>query len=187
MSSTKHESTHRRIVETAARRLREVGYAALGVASVMRDAGLTHGGFYAHFASKDALLAEAIAEAGRDGLESLRRAVEDAPPDDRLAVLVDAYLSRLHQLHPELGCPLAALGTETARQDASVREAATGRLRELLGWIRGLRGADRTGPSAEMVLSAAVGAMVLARVSTDRALGDALRRQVRDELKGCKR
>src|SRR5213075_2092269 len=101
-NSRKHE-THDRIVEVAARAVRRHGYAGVGVADVMKEAGLTHGGFYAHFESRDALLAAAVEQAGADSNESLSRAVASAKPGEELFALVDAYLSDRHVVAPEEG------------------------------------------------------------------------------------
>jgi len=96
-NSRKHE-THQRIVEVAARALRREGYAGVGVADVMKEAGLTHGGFYAHFDSRDALLVEAVEKAGRESGDALARAVERraAKGVSPFRALVEAYLAEVH-------------------------------------------------------------------------------------------
>src|SRR5881409_1721688 len=90
------EVTHERIVEAAARAIRRSGYGGTGVADIMKDAGLTHGGFYAHFASREAMLAEAADRAGAEGVAELARIAAAAPPPQALRSLIEAYLSRAH-------------------------------------------------------------------------------------------
>lgn len=184
LGESKKARTHRRIVETAARAIRRHGYEGIGVAGLMKACGLTHGGFYAHFDSKSALLAEAAAEAGDDGIAALSRAAAQAPAGSKLSAVVSAYLSDRHLRHPEQGCPLAALGTETARQDLEVREAATRKLRELLVLLDRVQAGDAPQRDPAVVLSALVGAMVLARASSDDSLGRSIRRSVERALLG---
>src|SRR5881398_1560282 len=111
---SKKEQTRERILRAAARAIRKHGYEGVGVADVMNEAGLTHGGFYAHFASRDALLAAAAEQAGAESIESLARAVAGAKPGDELMALVDIYLSERHVGAPEqgLGCAIAAAGSD---------------------------------------------------------------------------
>src|SRR5262249_17796022 len=118
--STKAE-THERIVKTAARAIREQGYDGASVADVMKQAGLTHGGVYAHFESRDAMLEEAVDCAAGDGRARLIAASEKAEPGRGLEAIVGSYLSDRHVEHPETGCSLAALGSETRRQSPALR------------------------------------------------------------------
>src|SRR6059036_809524 len=90
------EATHERIVEVAARAIRRTGYGGTGVADIMKEAGLTHGGFYAHFASREAMLAEAADRAGADGLAAMEHIAASVPPNKALAALLRAYLSKEH-------------------------------------------------------------------------------------------
>src|SRR5450755_226920 len=133
--------TRERIVRAAAAAIRQRGYAGAGVAEVMADAGLTHGGFYAHFPSRDALLAEAAGAAGADGIGQLARIAQAAPVGQGLEALVDAYLSDRHVARAERGCPLAAAGSELARQAPEVRRAATERIKEMVDLV------ERHGPA----------------------------------------
>src|SRR5436305_3888921 len=105
-AGSKKEQTRERILRAAARAIRKYGYEGLGVADVMKDAGLTHGGFYAHFASRDALLAQAAEQAGVESTENLSRAVARAKPGAELMALVDSYLAADHVELAEhgLGC-----------------------------------------------------------------------------------
>src|SRR5512132_2182382 len=107
------EASHERIVSAAARAIRRSGYDGTGVADIMKEAGLTHGAFYAHFPSREALLAEAAGRACAESAATVAAAVAGAPPDKALASMLRAYLSREHVEHADIGCPLAALGSET--------------------------------------------------------------------------
>jgi TetR/AcrR family transcriptional repressor of nem operon len=111
------------IVEQAAARFRLDGLAAVGVRQLMTDAGLTHGGFYGHFASREALVAEALKQALTETLASLRTSVEQAAPDQCLAAFVDAYLDIRQCERPDRGCAGVSLAPEVARESAEVREA----------------------------------------------------------------
>ena len=125
-AGSKKEETRERIVRAAARAIRKHGYEGVGVADVMKEAGLTHGGFYAHFESRDALLAAAADQAGAESIESLTRAIAAAKPGQELTALVDTYLSDRHVTAPEQGCAIAAAGSEVPRQQAEVRRVAAG-------------------------------------------------------------
>src|ERR1044071_1094318 len=100
---SKKEETRSRILRAAARAIRKHGYEGVGVAEVMKEAGLTHGGFYAHFKSRDALLAAAAEQAGAESNERLSRAIASAGPGEELTALVDAYLSERHVTAPAEG------------------------------------------------------------------------------------
>lgn len=175
---SRKELTHDRIVQVAARAIRRSGYQGTGVADLMKEAGLTHGGFYAHFASRDALLAEAADRAGAEGIEGLSKIAAAAPAGESLAALVTAYLSRAHVEHPELGCPVAALGSEMPRQAPEVRRAATRRIKELVDLIgRQLPNWGEPGAYEEaLVLFATLaGTLMLARAVDEPKLADTLR------------
>src|SRR5947208_12625384 len=95
-SSGRKEVTHERIVNAAARAIRRTGYDGTGVAEIMKDAGLTHGGFYAHFASREAMLAEAADRAGADSVAAMERIAASAPPQRALQKMLEVYLSKTH-------------------------------------------------------------------------------------------
>jgi TetR/AcrR family transcriptional regulator, transcriptional repressor for nem operon len=124
--------THARIVKKASVRLREKGAHGIGVADLMKDAGLTHGGFYAHFASREALLIEAFAHAMDRGTEHWRKLAERTPPDKRLATIVDSYLTTLHRDDPGHGCAIPTLGAEIARESPKARKAFAARLEQMI-------------------------------------------------------
>src|SRR5678815_5097210 len=111
---SKKEETRERILRAAARAIRKHGYEGVGVADVMHKAGLTHGGFYAHFESRDALLVEALERAGRESGEAVRRAIQGraAKGVSAFRALVEAYLADEHLGSLETGCPVAALAAD---------------------------------------------------------------------------
>ena len=175
---SRKEATHERIVEAAARAIRRSGYSGPGVADIMKDAGLTHGGFYAHFESREAMLAEAADRAGAESVATLERVAADAPPEKALQTLIRGYLSREHLERPESGCPMAALGSEMPRQAPEVRRAATRRIKEAIDLVaRQLPEWGRPGAHEQALatLSTMVGAMVLARAVDDPKLSDEFR------------
>jgi TetR/AcrR family transcriptional repressor of nem operon len=184
---SRKEETRERILRTAGRALRQRGYQGVGVAEVMQQAGLTHGGFYAHFESKTELLAEATDLAGADGQQRLARAAHGRPTSahQALLALVDAYLSEEHLHDPGLGCTMAALGSELPRQADNVRRAATHRFEDMVALVERqlpTRGQPGSHERAMAVLSCLVGTMVLARAVDRPALADALRQASRDFL-----
>src|ERR1044072_1116956 len=113
-----------RMLEAAAQRFRERGFDGIGVADLMKEAGLTHGGFYGHFSSKEDLIAEACARASERSRERWKRLSERAPGDP-LAEIVRMYLTAKHRDSPGAGCLVAALGPDVARQGPAVRRAVT--------------------------------------------------------------
>jgi TetR/AcrR family transcriptional repressor of nem operon len=177
-NSRRKDVTHARIVETAARAIRRSGYDGTGVADIMKEAGLTHGGFYAHFASREAMLAEAADRAGAEGVAAVERVAAAAPPRKALQALLRAYLSKPHVEGVETGCAVAALGSEMPRQAPEVRRAATRRIKEMIDLVArqspewGQPGAHQ---HALVTVATMVGALVLARAVDDARLSDALR------------
>jgi TetR/AcrR family transcriptional repressor of nem operon len=131
------EETHRKVVEAASRRFRKDGIEATGVVDLMADVGLTHGGFYAHFSSKETLVKEALAAASLKSRTHLQREIEKARSDGRdpLEAIVRAYLTTLHRDRPERGCSVAALGSEIARHPRKTREAFTENLDKTMAII----------------------------------------------------
>ena len=175
---TKKQETHDRIVRTAATAIRKHGFNGISVADLMEEAGLTHGGFYAHFASRDAMLAEALDQAANESLNRLAKAADEAKPDDALEATVDFYLSDRHVDAPEHGCTLAALGSETKRQSPDVRRVMTRRVREMADLIeRQMSGWGTTNrhEDALAVMSTMVGALLIARAVDDPQLSKDIR------------
>ena len=172
------EATHDRIVEAAARAIRRSGYNGTGVADIMKDAGLTHGGFYAHFGSREAMLAEAADRAGAEAVVASARIAASASPQRALLELVRAYLSRAHVEDIERGCPVAALGSEMPRQAPEVRRAATRRIKEMIDLVA-RQSPDWGQPNAHeralVTVATMVGALILSRAVDDARLSDAMR------------
>lgn len=170
---SRKQLTHDRIVETAARALRSTGFDGVGVAGIMQQAGLTHGGFYAHFASREALLAEALEHAGRESAQRLQRTI--AAGQERgltpFRALVEGYLSERHLKAPEAGCPVAALASEMPRQAVAVRQVAAGRVESLLAAVEAALPEGCAPGTATAVAGQLVGSLQLARALGDTAAG----------------
>lgn len=174
-TASRKEITHERIVEVAARAIRRSGYDGTGVADIMKEAGLTHGGFYAHFPSREVLLAEAADRAGAEAVALSEHIAASVPPEDALPSMVRAYLSKEHCEDIENGCPVSALGSEMPRQAPVVRRAATRRIKEMIDVIaRQLPDWGQPGAHEQALVTAAtmVGAMVLARAVDDPKLSE---------------
>lgn len=175
-SPTRKELSHERIVATAAKAIRRAGFHGVGVADIMKEAGLTHGGFYAHFASRNALLAEALERAGQEGAAIIakRAAGREARGASPLRALVEGYLSERHLDAVETGCPVAALVSEVPRQAVEVRDAAAQRIRGLIATVQRALPADADAGSAAVIAAQLVGALQLSRALGDNADGKAL-------------
>jgi TetR/AcrR family transcriptional repressor of nem operon len=154
--------TRSRIVQAAAAAFRARGIAQVAVDDVMKAAGLTHGGFYAHFGSKDELVREALDQADAETLALLGGAGEQAAPRDRLYAMIDTYLSEAHAAHPERGCPLAALGPEVARDAAPTRRRLGARMSKRLESMKELLPSSA---DAVPILACMVGGLILARTA----------------------
>jgi TetR/AcrR family transcriptional repressor of nem operon len=124
--------THARIVKKASVRLREKGAHGIGVADLMKEAGLTHGGFYAHFDSREALVIEAFADAMDRSTERWRKLAAATPPEKRLAAIVDSYLTTIHRDDPGHGCAVPTLGAEIARESPKTRRAFAAKLAQMI-------------------------------------------------------
>ncbi|HUX26296.1 MAG TPA: TetR/AcrR family transcriptional regulator [Burkholderiales bacterium] len=179
------EATHERIVDAASRAIRRSGYGGTGVADIMKDAGLTHGGFYAHFDSREAMLAEAADRAGAEGVATLAQIAAAAPPPDALRALLRAYLSKAHVDGAETGCPIVALGSEMPRQAPEVRRAATRHIKEMIDLVA-RQSPDWGQPGAHeralVTVVTMVGALLLARAVDDPKLSDSLRKAALKQL-----
>ncbi len=182
---TRKEASHERIVEAAARAIRRSGYGGTSVADIMKEAGLTHGGFYAHFNSREAMLAEAADRAGAEGMAAAARIAATAPPERALLELAREYLSNAHVDAVETGCAVAALCSETPRQAPVVRRAATRRIKEMIDLVaRHLPNWGKPGAHERALVTVAmlVGALQLARAVDDPRLSAALRRAALEEI-----
>ena len=170
---TRRELSHQRILDAAARAVRRHGYAGVGVAEVMKEAGLTHGGFYAHFKSRDALLAAALDHAGACSAKMLARRIALAREAgvSPLRALVEGYLSEAHVAAAELGCPVAALGSDMHRQQDDVLAASRRRVLGLIANVRQALPPDAPEAQAQVIASTLVGTLQLARTLGDEAGG----------------
>ncbi|MFZ6733798.1 TetR/AcrR family transcriptional regulator [Undibacterium sp. Ji42W] len=183
--ASRKEITHDRIVEVAARAIRRSGYAGTGVADLMKEAGLTHGGFYSHFASREALLAEAADRAGAEAVAVSAQIAAAMPPEQALHALVQAYLSKEHFDSIETGCPVSALGSEMPRQAPEVRRAATRHIKEMIDVVArqlpdwGQPGAHE---KALMMVATMVGTMLMARAVDDPRLSESFLAAAREKL-----
>lgn len=167
--SSEHKAqTRARIVSKAAIRLRQSGLHGIAIADLMKQAGLTHGGFYAHFRSRDALIGEAMIFA-MDGItQRWRKRAGLAPKGKKFDAIVDGYLTPQHRDDVGNGCVLPALGAEIARADTKTRKAFAARLEEMVGVILESRGVQPTRAARSQALGAIcamMGAMVLARAT----------------------
>ena len=182
---SKKEETRERILRAAARAIRQRGYEGVVVAEVMKDAGLTHGGFYAHFESREALLAAAAEQTALESAQALAVALAKAAPGKEFMALVDTYLADNHVTAAEqgLGCAIAAAGTEVPRQGPGVRRAVTRRIKDLIGLVeRQLPdwGTEVAHEKAMGVVATLVGALMLARAVDDAQLSKAIRKSARE-------
>jgi len=169
--------THERIVSVAARAIRRSGYAGTGVADLMKEAGLTHGAFYAHFASREAMLAEAAQQACAESAAFTAGAVAGTSPEKALASMLGSYLSKEHVQQAESGCPLAALASETSRQAPEVRRVTTRHIKEMVDLVA-RQSPDWGQPSAHeralVTVATMVGSLVLARAVDEPGLSESL-------------
>jgi TetR/AcrR family transcriptional repressor of nem operon len=176
-TTSRKEATHERIVEVAARAIRRSGYDGTGVADIMKEAGLTHGGFYAHFESRDALLAEAGDRAGAESVARAAGLAASAPAGQALQTLMQAYLSPQHIAAIETGCPVSALGSEMPRQAPEVRRVATTHIKEMIDlFARQLPnwGQPEAHAQAMAMVCALIGTTMLARAVDEPKLSEAL-------------
>lgn len=173
------EETHKRVVEAAARRFRKDGIESTGVVDLMADAGLTHGGFYAHFPSKETLVKEALVAASVKSRMHLQRRVDEARAAGRdpLEAIVQNYLTTVHRDRPDRGCSVAALGSEIARHPRKTREAFTEGLEKTLGIIAGALPDHVTtnrNERAYAIFSTLIGSLQLSRAISDSTLSQAV-------------
>jgi TetR/AcrR family transcriptional repressor of nem operon len=185
------QETHDRIVRKASVRLREKGAHGIGVADLMKEAGLTHGGFYAHFDSREALVIEAFGHAMDRSMEHWRKITCEVAPEKRLALIAESYLSTLHRDDPGHGCSIPALGAEIARESPKTRKAFAGKLDEMIEMMADFipnvpRKAARK--QAIATLAAMAGTMLLARIAGATELSDEVLKAGRDgALEGSRR
>ena len=171
------EASHERIVDAAARAIRRSGYDGTGVADIMKEAGLTHGAFYAHFESREAMLVEAVDRAGAQANAVASSVIASVPPEEALQAMMQVYLSKEHIAGIESGCPISALGSEMPRQSDEVRRAATLRIKEMIDLVA-RQFPDWGQPAAHeralVTVSTMVDTLILARAVNDSALSESL-------------
>lgn len=185
-TDTHKEETHQKLLKAASRVLRQKGPDRLTVPEVMAAVGLTHGGFYAHFKSKDDLIAEAI-----DDIFAFSRArglkmVDGLPPAQALSTFIDRYMSEHHRDVPSRGCPLVMLSSDMPRQSKKVRAAFDSGAKSMKGFLTRLieaLGIDEPETMAATVLSAMPGAVALSRAVSDKTLSDDLLQSARVNIK----
>ncbi|MGW3635275.1 TetR/AcrR family transcriptional regulator [Streptomyces sp. NPDC005122] len=175
-----------RVLRITARRIREEGLTRPGVAELMNEAGLTHGGFYKHFSSREDLMRQAAALALVDGEAKMARAARRNREEPRTG-LIDSYLSARHRDAPGTGCAVVSLGAAAGRGEAEMKEAYEKQVRGYLELISGTADGDDSDEAradAMLTLSAMVGALLMSRAVADPELSDQLLRTVAARLKG---
>lgn len=181
-SDTHKEETRRKVLKAAAIAVRAKGPDGVGVAEIMAQAGLTHGGFYAHFPNKEALVAAAITEAFDQSGRRFARLTEGMGGPEALSAFVDIYVTREHRDHPERGCPIAALSSELPRQGAAVRAAYERGVLNLIGRVARWLPDERRAHAASLVAEMA-GSVVLSRAISDPEAAEGLLADARRNLK----
>jgi TetR/AcrR family transcriptional repressor of nem operon len=179
--------THARIVKKASVRLREKGAHGVGVADLMKEAGLTHGGFYAHFASREALVIEAFAYAMDRATERWRKLAEQTPSDKRLSTIVDSYLTPLHRDDPGHGCAVPTLGAEIARESPKTRRAFAAKLEQMIDMMADqiLDVPRKTARKQAMAtLATMMGTMVMSRIAGNGEFSDEILSAGREAVLG---
>jgi TetR/AcrR family transcriptional repressor of nem operon len=184
-SQAQKGKTHKRIVAIASKRFREKGLAGFGIAALMKEAGLTVGGFYKHFDSRDELVAEALSDAF--GVwQRQKEATEAAGQPLSFEKLIDDYVSDVHRKNPGAGCAFSALAPEIARSDKRTRALTSDQVKADLELLAGLLpGRDKRAARSRAILtfSALVGAMSLARAVSDESLSREIQNTVAELLK----
>jgi TetR/AcrR family transcriptional regulator, transcriptional repressor for nem operon len=162
--------TRQRIIDVAARKFRLNGISATGLTDVMSEAGLTHGGFYRHFESKDQLVAEACAAATTNIVAVLEKVASESEDGDGFQAIVERYVSTIHRDDVAGGCPLAGMGSELAHGDENTRAAASHGFRELVEVVAKRldpQRSDSTESTAVFAVAAMIGAITISRIMTD--------------------
>ncbi len=175
-----------RILDAAAQLFRERGFAGIGVADLMKAAGLTHGGFYGHFGSKEELMAEASSRAMAQSLDQWQRIVARAP-DQPVSAIAGTYLTTKHRDHPGKGCALASLGADAARQSSGVRQAIGQGFNAMVEVLARYLPGRTAAVKRERALAAyagMVGALMLSRAVEDPELSEEILAAVRNAIVG---
>src|SRR4029078_10945890 len=176
-----------RIVKKASVRLREKGAHGIGVADLMKEAGLTHSGFYAHFDSREALVIEAFAYAMDRANERWRKMAEQTPPEKRFSAIVEAYLTAVHRDDPGHGCAVPALGAEIARESPKTRKAFAAKVEQMIDMMADqvLRVAPKGArKQAVAALATMMGTLVLSRIAGSGELSEEILAAGREAVLG---
>ena len=171
--------THARIVKKASARLREKGAHGVGVADLMKDAGLTHGGFYSHFESREALVIEAFTHALDRSIDNWRKVAADKSPTQRLETVVNKYLTSAHRDAPAQGCAVPSLGADVARESPKTRKAFAAKLDEMIEAMAECfpeSGPKTARRQAIASLSTMVGSLLMARIAGSGEMSDEILR-----------
>jgi TetR/AcrR family transcriptional repressor of nem operon len=180
------EKTKERVVKIAAAQMRKRGPDGVGVADVMNRAGLTHGGFYAHFASKDDLIAAAVGQMFAEAGDMFRKATEGRDQPEALRSYINAYVSASHRDRPERGCAVAALSSDIHRQGRKARAAYDAGISGLVTKVAGLlpeRPSVDNRQLAVSMIAEMTGAVAAARAVSDPTLSDEILRSARRSLR----
>lgn len=182
--SAQHKAkTHARLLKKATEQFRIRGLQGTGIAKLMGQMGLTHGGFYAHFENKSDLVAAATAKMVDETVDHMRSAVEGAPKGKELAAIISSYLSHQHRDNPDQGCMLPVLAAEISRQPLSVRRAYTRgfdeQAKKLAAYMPG-KNVEQKCEQARLLISGMAGSMMMARAVSDRELSDKILAQARE-------
>ena len=175
-SQAEKAENRERILTEASRQVRRDGLESVSVGTLMKSVGLTHGGFYGHFESRSALLAEALERALLEGEANAK-----AGRQQSLSDIARGYLSRTHRDARDSGCAMAALVSDVARADTASREVMTDHIEAFVASVSAALGGDQE--AAIVAVSAMIGALALSRVIADPARSDAFLKSVRDHLK----
>jgi TetR/AcrR family transcriptional regulator, transcriptional repressor for nem operon len=182
MTKSRKEMTHRRIIETAGGCFRRRGLSGIGIADLMKEAGLTHGGFYAHFASKEALVVEALRLASERFRHLIEEAAAATAEGEKLAAVAARYLTSRHREHPETGCSIATLGPELGRDSGAARQqfsANIGAAFERMAECSAAADAETRRCEATGTYAAMVGGLILSRGVEDPDAADRILADVR--------
>lgn len=184
---TEHKQrTHEKVVRAAAEAIRLHGPDGIGVSDLMKKAGLTHGGFYAHFKSKDELVAEAITHMFDDRYEIFRASMADVPPAQGLSIYLDRYLGTKHRERRHDGCPMPALSGDLARLPAAARkrfEAGMQRIIDAIAGVLRTLGRDQPEALAKSAVAEMVGALAISRAIADTDLAEDILKTAREGIK----
>jgi TetR/AcrR family transcriptional repressor of nem operon len=180
------QATRAKVLKAASRVIRQNGPDRVAVAGIMAEVGLTHGGFYAHFESKDDLLVQAIGQMFLEAKDNFLAIVGDRPPREALKIYFDFYLSADHRDRRDRGCPLPALSADLPRLPVQSRETYGQGVARLTGLLASrLEAADCTDPkaTASSILAELVGAVALARAVSDRTQSNVILKASRESIR----